>query len=349
MNDKLIHIGVVGEGKMGTALFLYLLGFNFQLAWLCSSEQAREEALKLFRKKTGSKLHCGVITQEEYDALIQNTVITSNPVDLSRCHLIIEAIPEDVDMKKQLFRSLDSLVNPGCIFTSNSSSILPSRLVPSPVRSGNFAGMHFFFPLQLKKYVELVFSPATSYSTIEKLEEFLRHIQKAPFRQDEKEAFLLNRLFLDFQAGAYGIYMEGKLSYREIDQLVKENLFPAGVFEFFDHIGIDVMLASISNYIDNQPGSSDHQALIEKLTEMKALNHLGLKTRQGFYNYSMPGSRKDPVLEFKIPDDYHRDVISRLRHLFLNSVENAILSGTVSREFLREAVKDYTGKDESLF
>jgi 3-hydroxyacyl-CoA dehydrogenase len=343
------RIAIVGEGKMGTAIFLYLLGFDFHLAWLCSSEAARDEARKLFMKKTGSKLHCGVMTQQEHDDRLEHTVITADPAELPGCGLIIEAITEDFAKKKALFALLDKHLDPGCIFTSNSSSILPSRLVSSLSRAENFAGMHFFFPLPLKKYVEMVITPETSSSTIEKLENFLRGIQKVPFRQDEENAFLLNRLFLDFQAGAYAIYQEGNLSFREIDQLVKEYFFPSGVFEFFDHVGIDVMLASIIAYGEGNPYRSDLRALVAALGEMKEKGHLGVKTRRGFYDYSVPGSQKGPHPEIKISGEYHRDVISRLRQLFLNSVEKAIICGTVSREFLREAVKDYTGKDESLF
>ena len=84
MNERsVVNIGIVGEGKMGTAIFLYLLGFDFHLVWLCSSEQAKEEALKLFLKKAGSKLHCGVITEQEHRALLDSTLITSRTGDLS--------------------------------------------------------------------------------------------------------------------------------------------------------------------------------------------------------------------------------------------------------------------------
>ena len=79
---------------------------------------------------------------------------------------------------------------------------------------------------------------------------------------------------------------------KEIDNLVKENLFPLGIFEFFDHVGIDVMLASIRNYKLNSLSPGSYIPLIQKLEELCANNYLGLKTRKGFYDYSIPGSQK---------------------------------------------------------
>jgi len=333
---------------MGTSIFLYLNHFDYNLYWLCSSEEAVNEARRLFGKKMKSQLHCSVLTEKEYAAKLESTVITANTSDLGGCDLIIEAIPEDIDMKANLFELLDKQIKPDCIFTTNSSSIIPSKLIPSESRKENFAGLHFFFPVQLKKYVELIRSDKTSYETINTLNDFLTLINKKSFIQHEKSAFLLNRLFLDFQAGAMQIYLEGQLTYRDIDNLVKTHLFPFGVFEFFDHVGIDVMLASVRAYTESALSPGFYKPLINKLEELSGNGHLGIKTKNGFYEYDQPVKRENTELE-DLADPYERQVLERLWDYYIKSVQKVLDTGIIGKDELAEAVKDYTGIDRDPF
>jgi 3-hydroxybutyryl-CoA dehydrogenase len=341
-------IGIIGEGKMGTSIFLYLNHFDYKLYWLCSSEEASNEARKLFVKKMKSQLHCAVLTEQEYVAKVERTVITANPADLADCDLVIEAIPEDINLKRKLFEVVETLINPDCIFTTNSSSIIPSKLIPSVNREDKFAGLHFFFPVQLKKYLELIRGDDTTTETINTLNDFLALINKKSFIQHEKFAFLLNRLFLDYQAGAYQIYLEGRLSYREIDQLVKTHLFPFGIFEFFDHVGIDVMLASVKAYADDAPNKEFYSPLIEKMEQLIKENRMGIKTKQGFYDYDQPVKRENQDLEH-LPDPYERQVLDQLWGYYINSVQIVLDSGIIEKDELAEAIKDYTGIEVDPF
>jgi 3-hydroxybutyryl-CoA dehydrogenase len=343
------HIGIAGEGKMGSSLFLYLLGYDFRLSWLCSSGGGKEKAMKQAGKKLNVLLRSGVMTEQEYIFKTEGNTITDDPGDLKDCDLLIEAIPEDIAMKCAFFSLVDEIINPGCLFTTNSSSIVPSKLIPSEKRKETFAGMHFFFPVNMKKTVELVAGPETSPETISALSLFLTSIEKKAFYQDEKNAFILNRLFLDFQAEAYQICHEGKLTYRQVDSLVKERFFPAGVFEFFDHVGIDVMLASIRAYSENTRDKCYYAPLIEKMEELEKKNNLGLKTRRGFYEYCQPGSGNtaagDPE---NLPESLLMAVERRLRDQIEGSVKRVLDSGAVISGELAEAVKDYLGIDDDL-
>ena len=335
---------------MGTSIFLYLNHYDYRLSWLCSSESAKLEAQRLFSKKMTSKLHCGVLSEEEYTLKMAQTVITEKLPDLKDCDLIIEAIPEDLELKRKMFMHLDQIVKTDCIFTTNSSSILPSQLFPSEGRKNKTIGLHFFFPVQLKKFVELITTAQSSSLVKEKLHHFLEEIQKIPFCQDENHSFILNRLFLDFQAGAYQIYEEGRLSYKEIDDLVKEHLFPFGVFEFFDHVGIDVMLASVRAYTDDALNQDFYAPLVAKMEELARLRHLGIKTKQGFYDYSTPTKNQTlAMVKDELQEPYHREVAERLRNYFLNSVKTVLESGFITADELAEAIKDYTGMDKDPF
>jgi 3-hydroxybutyryl-CoA dehydrogenase len=348
---KQIHkIGVVGEGKMGSSIFLYLNGFDFTLTWLCNGEAERDSAFKTFRKKTKFLYQSGILSEEQYISKTEKTVVTNSVEELKDCDLIIEAITENVDSKKNLFAALEKNVNPECIFTSNSSSILPSQFGLTGPRKEKFAGLHFFFPVAMKKSVELVPSSKTSVSTLDSLRDFLLLINKTPFLQNESNAFVLNRLLLDFQAGAYQIILEGKLSVREIDDLVKKYLFPIGVFEFFDHVGIDVMLSSVRSYTKNTDNYWFYAPLINKMEELVRQNQLGIKNKIGFYDYSQPdeSSSTNPDTD-NDPDGYKKMVVERLWGYYIRSVESFIKSGVCTKEELSIHIKDYLGTDNDPF
>jgi len=335
---------------MGKSIFFYLAGYDFRLTWLVSSDAENEKARKSFIKRIKILLQSGVLTEAEYVSRIDKTNVTTAFGDLKDCDLVIEAINEDVAAKRDLFKSLDKAVNANCIFTTNSSAILPSQLVPSESRKEKFCGMHFFFPVAMKNVVELITNSSSSLQTIESLQRFLLKINKAPFLQDETDAFILNRLFLDFQAAAYHVFREGRLSYYEIDELVREHLFPIGVFEFFDHVGIDVMLSSVKAYTKDTGNKMFYDPLIEKMEELVKLNHLGIKVKQGFYDYI---SQEEKVVNAtgtsEDKSDYKHRVTERLWGYFINSVTSVIEKGLSTREELAYAIKDYMGMDTDPF
>jgi 3-hydroxybutyryl-CoA dehydrogenase len=343
-------IGIVGEGKMGTSIFLFLNGFNFQLTWLCSSDLEKDKAQKTVNKKTKLLFQCGVISEQEYILKTGLTKVTAFIDDLHDCDLIIETITEDIELKRKLFCSLNSVIKQECILTTNSSSIIPSLLVPSENRKDKFMGLHFFFPVPVKNIVELIVSSSTSSETKELLQSFILQIKKQPFIQTEEHAFILNKLFLDFQADAFNIFKEGQLSYKEIDEIVKEHLFPIGVFEFFDHVGIDIMLSSIKAYSQNSKNIEFYYPLIKKMEELISENKLGLKSKIGFYDYRN-GQSECIVNRFNVSvnEDVRQNVLNRLKNIFNLSVQKIIDLKICSVEELKYAVKDYMGIDHDPF
>ena len=342
-------ISVIGEGKMGSSIFLYLNGFDFLLTWLCSSEAEKEKAQKIFDKKTKFLFQSGAITEAEFALKSETTKITALIDDMKDCDLVIEAIWEDVGVKKTFFGSIDKVVNSDCIFTTNSSSILPSLLIPSESRKDKFAGLHFFFPVPLKNVVELIPCNSTSLKTIEALDQFLKKIKKKTLLQDEAHAFILNCLFLDFQAGAYRIFHEGRLSYKEIDDLVKQYFFPIGVFEFFDQVGNDIMLSSISNYVAKLHDKEFYAPILIKLKELVGSGRLGVKTKRGFYNYPPDVSDTGNDFHEREFEDYKHSATERLKGYYKQSVLSVIELKLCSCEELAEAVKDYMGMDTNPF
>ena len=344
--NNIKNIVVAGEGKMGTSIFLYLNGFNFNLTWLCSGVHAAENARNTFKKKTGHMLNGGIINEAEHSLKLEETRIIYNLEEIAGCDLVIEAIPEKLSEKKSLFRQLDKILDRECIFTSNSSSLTPSDLTPSENRKETFTGLHFFYPVPQKKTVELIAGLTTSSETLEKLERFLLEINKKPFSQNESDPFILNRILLDMQAEAFNIISENIISVTGLDDIVKQHLFPLGIFEFFDHVGIDIMLSSVESYMRFASGSESYQFMVNSFREMTDSGKLGIKTGRGFYNYKGIKRITEPLnSETDISEIVQHSVLERLTHCLGKSCNRVLNSGVCSAEDLKFYLQDYLEAD----
>ena len=193
------NIGIIGEGKMGTNLLYYLLDLDFNLTWICSQDADLEKLRRTFNKRLIRTLEAGIIDEKRFQSIQERMTISSTLEDVATCELIIEAINEELQAKRKLFRVLDTIASPGCIFTSNSSSINPSTLIPSENRKDKFAGLHFFYPVTLKNIVEVILLPESSRETVQELTTFLESIHHRFLILEEKDSFILNRIFLHFQ------------------------------------------------------------------------------------------------------------------------------------------------------
>ena len=334
------HIGIVGEGKMGTNIFHYISGFDLQLSWLCSDAADTGKLLRTFQKKIKRSQDAGILTEARYNFLLDTTTISTDLADLVNCDLVIEAIPEELSMKQTLFRALDSVVKAGCILASNSSSILPSGLVPSENRKDRTIGLHFFYPVSLKNIVEFVFTDETSESCKSAISSFLRSIERHYLPMNEESAFILNRIYLEVQVEAFHIVKEGKCTYRQMDELVKESFSPAGIFEFFDSVGLDVMLASIRNYTAHHPEREKFSALINSLEELVKEGKLGQKSGQGFYEYN---ASEEPDHEQPANPLSVEEINARLNDALGSAIDYyAVLSGLPAQE-ITSAMKEYMG------
>jgi 3-hydroxybutyryl-CoA dehydrogenase len=331
------NIGIIGEGKMGTNLFYYLLEMNFNLVWICSSGADLEKIRKNFSKRLGRSLEAGIINDKQYQGILASVTISNNVTDLASCDLIIEAIPEVLEAKQQLFRILDRIAPPGCIFTSNSSSIHPSLLCPSENRKDKFTGLHFFYPIALKDIVEVIVTQETSKETLKKITSFLKIIRRRFLLLEEKDSFILNRIFLHFQNEAFLLVKDQKASILQIDRLVREHFFPTGVFDFFDSVGLDVMLASVKNYSQYDAAEEWYHPLIMQLQELVSGGRLGTKTKGGFYG---DGISPDPG-----HPENDGEIITKLRSSYEEAFRWFCKSSGIPAAELKTAMDEYFGAE----
>ena len=331
------NIGIIGEGKMGSNILYYLIDMDFKLTWICSSFADLDKLHRNFNKRMTRTLEAGIIDDDRYQSIMDRLVITSDISALSSCDLIIDAIFEDLEQKQKLFKDLDEIVQTSCIFTTNSSSIIPSKLVPSQTRKDKFAGLHFFYPVALKDIVEIIGTPEVSKETVFELSSFLEKIRRQFLILEEKDSFILNRIFLDFQNEAFLIVHEKIASLQQIDQIVKEHFFPFGVFEFFDSVGLDIMLASVKNYIEDDPEEtrSRFYPLIAQLQEHVSNGRLGKKSCSGFYN-------EESSIDSKYPENSN-EIISRLKTSYEQAFRRFCISSSIPASALKAAMDEYFG------
>ncbi len=273
------NIGITGAGKMGINLFSSLLYFNFPVTLYHYKDSSSLK--KQYEKRVNRLVKNKVITKDTS----RQKKITHDISDLSDCNIIIETITENLKKKKDLFSNIDTIINDNCIFATNSSSILPSLIIPSNKRSDKFVGLHFFFPVELKNIAEFIILKNTAKNTINYILDFLNKIDKHYLILNEQNAFILNKFLLRLQAGACHIIQENILSYEEVDSIVSNNFFNPGIFEMFDHIGIDTAYYSICNYIKSEKDKEFYYPLMQELEKKISSNRFGIKNGKGFYDY----------------------------------------------------------------
>jgi 3-hydroxybutyryl-CoA dehydrogenase len=339
-------IGIIGEGKMGTNLFYYLLDFGFSIIWVCSKDAETEKIIKSFNKKLKRSLDAGIMEETSCSNIKFNTIITNDLQQLQKCELIIEAVSEDFPIKKKLFEELDRIINENCIFASNSSSIKPSELLESESRKDKLVGLHFFYPVALKNIVEFIVTDFTSIEIVKKIDHFLKIIKRNHLHLNENDSFILNKIYLDFQNEAFHIVNEGKLTIAQMDSLVKNYLFPAGVFDFCDSVGNDIMLTSVSNYIRDYTDKDHYLLFVNELERLVKANQLGIKSNAGFYTYPVEDQQEDILVSMK--QELIDTSVKRLRSTLASSIKEFSSRSGIDMIILNNVMKEYLGTDKNL-
>ncbi len=198
--------------------------------------------------------------------------------------LVIEAVTEDLELKKNLFSQLDLLAPPKTIMASNTSSLSVNALAAATSRSDRFVGLHFFNPAHIMKLVEVIRVDDTSERTLGRAVEFVKLLGKTPVLCKDTPAFIVNRIARPFYGEALRLLGEGAAELEIIDRLVKSMGFKMGPFELIDLVGSDVNLSVTKSvyeqyYYDSKyrPHPIQHQ--------MVSSGRLGRKSGRGFYNY----------------------------------------------------------------
>jgi 3-hydroxybutyryl-CoA dehydrogenase len=228
----------------------------------------------------------GKLPVAERDSILARVATTADAATARTADLVIEAVFEDLDVKRQLWSSLDELAPERAIFASNTSSISIDSLAEAvaPARRERFVGMHFFSPVPVMPLVELIRGTATTDATEVAIRELTEALGKNLIVSADRPGFIVNRILMPFLAEAMRAYEEGTGSAEDIDTGARVGLnHPMGPLELADFIGLDVCLNVMQVLHEGLGG--EHFAPPKVLVDLVAAGHLGQKTGRGFHTY----------------------------------------------------------------
>ena len=278
------NIFVIGTGTMGLdiAQVFSTLGYNVRLFGR-TPESTGGAAAKL-AKNLNKLVERGKMERENADAIIAGITFTNTYDDAKDADLVIEAIIENVDLKKILFRTLEGICPENTIFATNTSSISITEIASATNRPEKFIGMHFFNPATRMKLVELIRGMHTSDETFNAIRELTVAIGKEPVEVAEAPGFVVNRLLIPMINEACEIVQNGVASPADVDKAMQLGCnHPMGPLALGDLIGLDVCLA-IMDTLYNETHDSKYRASC-LLRKMVRAGKLGRKTGCGFFEY----------------------------------------------------------------
>jgi 3-hydroxybutyryl-CoA dehydrogenase len=226
----------------------------------------------------------GKLSAADRDRTLANLGGTSRLEDLADCDLIVEAIVENVDAKREVFATLEPVVGPDTVFASNTSSLCITELAAATRRPERFIGLHFFSPVPIMKLVEVIRGLATSDETYERVFAFGRSVGKDPVTAPDRPGFIANRLLIPYLLDAIRAYEEGVGTLEDIDKTMSLGCgYPMGPFTLLDFVGLDTTCYIAGIMYDEF--KDPRYAPPPLLKRMVLAGRHGRKTGRGFYTY----------------------------------------------------------------
>lgn len=286
-------VGVIGCGLMGSGIAQTAAQAGFQTVVVEADEAALNRGLSNIGQSLAKFVEKGVLSAEQKETALANLSGSMELSALADCDIIIEAIIEKLEVKNELFKTLDALCKPETVFASNTSSLSITQLlsVVSNDRKTKFLGLHFFSPVPLMKLVEVIKTILTDPATFDVVTEFGAKLGKVPVRTSDKTGFIVNRLLVPYCLDAIRALEEGIGSISDIDTAMKLGCgYPMGPFTLNDMVGLDIMLNVA--HVMYEDFKETRFAPPPLLTRMVAAGLLGRKSGKGFYDYSDPKNPK---------------------------------------------------------
>ena len=278
-----MKIAVIGAGLMGSGIAQTCAQAGYEVKNIDVFEPAIKKAKENIEKIFVKKIAKGKITEAEKAEVLERLTYSSNMEDVKGADLIIEAVPEKIDLKKSVFEQLDKLADPETLIVSNTSGLSISEIAAATNRPDKVMGVHFFYPAPVMKLVELIRGIATADETYHKVKEFAIAIKKTVVDAPEYPGFIVNRVLVPMQNEAAFMVMEG-CKPEDVDNAMKLGCnFPMGPLELTDFVGVDVMLATMTGLYNGFHDSKYRPCPL--LETMVKAGHLGRKSGQGFYKY----------------------------------------------------------------
>jgi 3-hydroxybutyryl-CoA dehydrogenase len=284
---KIEKVGVVGCGLMGSGIAQVTAVAGLPTKVLEVSQDLLDKGLASINRSLSKLVEKGELTDQQKSQAVARLQPTLSLADFADCDLVIEAIVENLERKRQLFSELDRLVKPEAILGSNTSSIPITELILATRRPARVLGLHFFNPVPLMKLVEVVKTVVTDPEVVQLALDFARLLGKTPILTTDRAGFIVNRLLIPYLLDAVRAFQEGCGSLEDIDQGMKLGCnHPMGPFTLMDFIGIDTTYF-IAEVLFNEYRETRF-APPPLLKRMFLAGMHGRKAGKGFYDYTDP-------------------------------------------------------------
>ncbi len=275
---------IIGSGTMGRGIAQVIAKSGIKVILNDLNEQLLSNSIKVISNDLAKLVNKGKITEDVKAGILANITTTIDFNTAKNVDLVIEAAVENIDIKKQLFKQLDLVINPQAILATNTSSLSITEIATSTSRPDRVIGIHFFNPAPVMKLVEVIKGLTTSEDTFNLVSEFVSSINKEQVNVSEAPGFVVNRLLIPMINEAIGIYSERVATIEDIDKAMMLGAnHPIGPLALADLIGIDVVLAIME--VLYAEFSEDKYRPHPYLRKMVRAGMLGRKTKKGFYNY----------------------------------------------------------------
>jgi len=278
-------IGVIGTGAMGRGIVQVSAAGGMNVLMMDTREGAADEARDFVAKMLSRAAEKGSMTQAEADAATGRIRVARSLAEFKDCHMIVEAIIENLDAKRALFAELEGIVGPDCILATNTSSMSVTTIAAKLKTPQRFAGFHFFNPVPLMKLVEVIDGLLTENWVSEALMVIGKRMTREPVRLTDAPGFLVNQVGRGFTLEASHLVYEGVSTFADVDRVMRDvGGFRMGPFELMELTGLDVTQpasALIYNQFFQEPRYRPNLIMQSRYEA----GVLGRKSKKGFYNY----------------------------------------------------------------
>lgn len=282
-------VGVIGLGTMGAGIVEVFARNGIDVIAVEVDDAGVERGRGVLAKSTGRALDRGKIDQAAHDALHGRISYTTDLADLAEVDLVVEAVPESLDLKREIFAKLDGIVGADAILATNTSSLPVTEIAVSTTNPKRVVGMHFFNPAPVLQFVEVIRTVITADDVFEDVKALAERLEKKPVIVGDRAGFIANALLFGYLNHAVSMYESKYASREDLDAAMRFGCgYPMGPLALLDLIGLDTAYEILDTMY--KQGRNRLHAPQPIIKQMVSAGLLGRKSGRGFYTYEAPGS-----------------------------------------------------------